>query len=104
MPSGTVVMTLSTASIWNGLTTNALRVRKKVWTAREDGDHVRHHVAMLAAIGEDDDCGVGGEQPAPEEQRAFLSAPPGRELVETRHVAVAVRGDVGEAEVAGDEA
>ena len=64
----------------------------------------RHHVAMLAAVGEDDDRGVGGEQETPEQQRPFLPAPPRRELVQHRHGAVAVRGDIGETEIAGQQA
>ncbi len=103
MPSATEVMTLSTASIWKGLTMKALSVRKKTWTAERMAIDVRHDLAELAAVGEDDDGAVGGEQPAPEEQRTFLAAPPGGELVDSRHVAVAVAGDVGEAEVAGEE-
>ena len=35
----------------------------------------------LPPIGEDGDGRVSGEQPAPQQQRAFLSTPPGRELV-----------------------
>jgi hypothetical protein len=55
-------------------------------------------------VGEDDNRGVSGEQPAPEEQRTFLSAPPGGELIQQGHAAVTMLGNIGEAEVAGDEA
>ena len=70
---------------------------------RDDRDYPRQDVAMFATCGEHHDCAVSGQQPAPEQQRPFLPAPPGRELVEQRHAAVSVGSDIGHAEVADDE-
>src|ERR1019366_8157429 len=69
----------------------------------EHADDVRHHVAVLAAVGEDHDGGVSGEQPTPEKQRTFLSAPPSGELIKQWHAAVTMLGNIGETEVARDE-
>ena len=72
------------------------------------GGHDRHdpgqQIAMTAARGEDDDRGISRKQPAPEQQRAFLTAPPRRELEVERHVAIGVGGDIGEPVVAGEQA
>ncbi len=70
---------------------------------RQDCDDVRHEIAMLAPVGEDNDRSVGGEQPAPEQQRTFLPAPPGGELVHGGHGAIGMLGDIGETEIAGQQ-
>ena len=69
----------------------------------QHADHPRHHVAMLAPVGEDHNRRVGGEQKAPQQQRSFLPAPPRRILVEHRHGAVGVLRHIGETEIAGDQ-
>ena len=86
------------------------RVGDEVVEHQEEGlnrgqhpDHPGHHVAMLAAVGEDYDRRVRGQQEAPQQQRAFLSAPPRRILVQHGHGAVGMLGNVGEAEIAGDQ-
>ena len=45
---------------------------------------------------------IGGQQPRPEQQRAFLSRPQRRELVGDGQVAVAVVQDVGDREVVAE--
>ncbi len=66
----------------------------------QDGDNVGHHVPKLAPVGENGDARITRQQPTPQQERAFLSSPPRRELVSQRHRPVAVLGHVGVAEIA----
>ena len=70
-----------------------------------DHDHadVGHQLGMLAAIGEQNGENVDREQEAPEQQRAFLPRPDGREFEKGRERAVAVLHHVGHREVVGLE-
>ena len=77
------------------------RRRKKIWMAAEDGRGVgvERDVGLVAHA---HDEAVGGEQPCPEEERAFLSGPERGELVERGKVAVGVVKDVVDGEVVGE--
>jgi len=70
----------------------------------QDAGDERHHFTKLAAIPINHDEGVRCQQPVPQEQRAFLAAPPCRKFVDRRHRGIAVRGDIGEPEVAFHQA
>jgi hypothetical protein len=50
-----------------------------------------------------DKRGVYRQQPAPEEQRPFLAAPDGTDLVIDGQVAVGMSGDIADGEIVGDE-
>ncbi len=64
--------------------------------ARENYSDVGHQFRMLSAIGEQNREHVNRKQEAPKKERAFLSGPEGRNLVERRKVAVTVRRHVGD--------
>ena len=49
---------------------------------------------MRAAIGNDDDQGIEGQDERPPQQRAFLSTPDGRQTEHQGHVAASMLGDV----------
>src|SRR5207244_12555904 len=63
-------------------------------------DDVRHHRAVLTPVLDDDECGIDREQPAPEQQRAFLAAPDRADLEVHRKIAIRMRRDVLDREVA----
>ena len=103
LPSGTGVIELIHRQHLKGIGDEIIHQQEESLHRRQHRHHVRHHVAVLAAVGEDHHGGVGGQQPAPEQQRAFLPAPPGGELIDRGQGAVAVLGHVGEAEIAGQQ-
>ncbi len=72
-------------------------------SGHQDRGDPRHHVAKLPAIHEDHNRRIGSQNPRPQQQRSFLAAPPGRELIDRRHGRVSVRRDVAKPEVANDE-
>ena len=63
----------------------------------------RHHVAEFAPVHENHYGRIGRQQPGPQQQRAFLPAPPRRELVDRRHGCVGVRRHVAQAEIAREQ-
>ena len=65
--------------------------------------HPRHHVAELAPVHENHDGRIRRQQPRPQQQRAFLSAPPGRELVDRLHGRIGVGRHIGQPEIAREE-
>ena len=69
----------------------------------EDCDGIRHAIPRPAAMHEQRDGRVTGEQPAPEQQGAFLAAPPGRDLIGESQRSIAVRGNSGKTEVVSKE-
>ena len=78
------------------------REEKDLNTGERDAD-VGHQFRMLAAIQKQRQEDVDRQQPAPPEQGTFLPGPERREFVVERQGAVAVRGDVGEREIVGEE-
>ena len=75
----------------------------------EDGDGAEHghdpgdEVAGAAAVQEDRGGAVAGEDEQPEQERALLAAPEGRDRVAGRQLAARVGPDVDEREVVPDE-
>ena len=67
----------------NGGAAKLMTARKKTWTRGEDGAGVGVELDV-GLVGEAEDEAVGGEQPGPEEERAFLAAPKRGEFVGCR--------------------
>ncbi len=70
--------------------------------AGEDGSGVGEELDV-GFVGEAEDEAVGGEEPGPEEERAFLAGPESGELVGAGEGAVGVLHDVGDGEVVGED-
>ena len=61
--------------------------RKNAIVIPHTTDHPRQELAVAVPFAQGDQRGEGGHQPGPEEQRAGLSAPPGRDLQIGGHAA-----------------
>ncbi len=64
---------------------------------------VRHQFRMFVPIGEQRRKNVNRKQETPEQQRALLPCPDGRELEEGRQRAIAVLHHIGHGEIVGEE-
>jgi hypothetical protein len=70
---------------------------------REDGYGVREKVGGAIPVDGDGNDGEGREEPAPEEERSFLTGPEGGEEVEEGGAPVGVVVNVPDGEVVGDD-
>ena len=88
--------------------TSAKRMRGEVHQQQEEHLHRRNdrrrvrHQLRIDFVAQPQHQAVGGEQPRPEQQRAFLPRPQRGELVGDGQVAVAVVQDVGDGEVVAE--
>ena len=77
------------------------RRRKKIWMPAEDRRRVGGE-GDVDFVTQAQDEAVGGEQPGPEQQGAFLAGPEGGKFVGGMEGAVGVVEDVGDGEVVGE--
>ncbi len=84
-----------------GLATKLTSSRKKIWIAGQnhgrDGDQ-----PLIDLVAQAQNKSVGGEQPGPEEQRAFLPGPEGGEFVGPGQGAVGMMQDVGDRKIVSE--
>ena len=92
------------AAVANGLETAVSEPGEREREPAEHGCHPEHEVGGAASVDPDRERRVRGQDEQPEQQRPFLPAPEGGQLVRRRQRPARVLRDVAEREVVAEEA